>query len=375
MSKEDDELPWIDADLGESLAPRAFAPGEMIACEACVRANAPTRMNCLYCGAALPVADMTNDLRRPTLRPLETWEQGFNVVLMPHTAADDLSAAKNDSSAKKNDSSAKKNDLGAAKNELSVDNLSEAARLLRLEAGQLREMLGAGAPLPLARVASRDEASVVERRLGALGCRVETVADEELGVETHAPKRIRRLEINSDALTGWTSAESVAERVEWTDITLLVAGRIARKRIEVEERRGGGRGADAEVVETREFHTDESALDLYLAGSMVNWRIMAENFDYSCLGAEKSLTAAENFKRLSETLRARSTAAAFDDSYRSVRTFLKFAWPLAEQTEAGSLKRIRPGRYNAEAVTSMTNETQFTRYGRLLQYFRLRDRR
>jgi hypothetical protein len=353
LSKEDDELPLIDEDAGAQSVPRAFTPGEMVACEECVRANAPTRMNCLYCGAALPVADAANDLRRPTLRALEAWEQGFNVVLVPQGAV---------------------GDPGGAAGEPSVDNLSEAAALLRLEAGQLREMRGAGVPLPLARVASREEASVVERRLGALGCQVETVADEELGVEVHAPKRIRRLEIGADALTGWTSAESEPERVEWADLVLLVAGRIARKRIEVEERRGGGRrGGEAEVMETREFHTDESALDLYVAGSVVNWRIMAENFDYSCLGAEKSLTAAENFKRLTETLRARATAAAFDDSYRSVRAFLKFAWPLAEQTETGSLKRIRPGRYNAEAVTSVTNETQFTRYGRLLRYFQLRS--
>jgi len=346
LSTEDDELPLVDEDAGATLAVRTFAPGEMVACEACVRANPPTRMNCLYCGAVLPVSDAGQDLRRPTLRVLEAWEQGFNVVLVPQEAA----------------------------GELSVDNLSEAARLLRVEAGQLREMLRAGAHLPLARVASRDEASLVERKLGALGCQVETVADEVLGVEMHAPKRIRRLELGAEALTGWTSAESEAARVGWTESALLVAGRIARKRIEVEERRGAGRGKDAEVVETREFQTDESALDLYVAGSVVNWRIMAENFDYSCLGAEKVLTAAENYKRLLETLRARATAADFDDSYRSARAFLKFAWPLAEQTEAGNLRRIRPGRYNAEAVTSVTNETQFTRYGRLLHYYRVRSR-
>jgi hypothetical protein len=174
-------------------------------------------------------------------------------------------------------------------------------------------------------------------------------------------------------LIGWTSAEGAAERIEWSDIELLLAGRITRKRIEVEERRGGRKGTQqGEVVETREYHTDERALDLYFAGSIVNWRIMAENFDYSCLGADKSLTAAENFKRLSETLRAHAANAVYDDSYRGARAFLKFAWPLTEQTEAGNLRRIRPGRYNSEAVTNVTNETQFTRYGRLLHYFRQR---
>ena len=345
MSSKDDELPFIDEDAGTHSALRAFAPVEMVACEACLRANAPTRMNCLYCGAALTVADASNDLRRPSLRALEAWEQGFNIVLLPQPT-----------------------------NSLSVDNLSEAARLLKLETGQLREMTQAEIPVPLARVASREEATLVESKLRALGFQVEIVADELLAVETQAPKRIRKLEINSDALTGWTNAEGAAERIEWAGIALLLTGRIARKRIEVEERRGGRGGAQGgEVVETREYHTDESALDLYFAGSIVNWRIMAENFDYSCLGADKSLTAAENFTRLCETLRERATGAAYDDSYRGARAFLKFAWPLAEQTGAGNLRRIRPGHYNSEAVTSVTNEMQFTRYGRLLQIFRLRS--
>lgn len=345
MSSEDDELPFIDEDAGSTPAPRAFAPGEMVACEACLRANAPTRMDCLYCGAALTVADASNDPRRPSLRALEAWEQGFNIVLLPQAA-----------------------------DTLSVDNLSEAAQLLKLETGQLREMTQAGLrAMPLARAASRQEATLVESKLRALGCGVEVVADEDLAVETQAPKRIRKLEINPDALTGWTSAEGEGVRIEWAEIVLLLVGRIARKRIEVEERRGGRAGAQGgEVVETREFQTDESALDLYFAGSIVNWRIMAENFDYSCLGAEKGLTAAENFTRLSETIRGRATVAAYDDSYRGARPFLKFAWPLAEQTEAGNLRRVRPGRYNSEAVTSVTNETQFTRYGRLLHYLRLR---
>lgn len=345
MSNEDDELTLMEEDGGASMGMRAFAPTEMVACDGCLRANPPTRMNCLYCGAALPVSVEGDDLRRPTLRALESWEQGFNVVLAPHAAG-----------------------------ELSVDSLTEAAALLRLEAGQLREMAGARLRLPLARAATRDEAALVEGKLRALGWQVEIVADEELRVETDAPRRIRKLEIGADALAGWTNAEGEGVRVEWGQVTLLVAGRIARKRIEVEERRGGRRhGAEGEVVEMREFHDDGGVLDLYVAGSLVNWRILAENFDYSCLGPAKSLTAAENFTRLVETLRERAPLAVYDDSYRGARHYLKFAWPLSEQTEAGNLKRVRPGRYNAEAVTSVTNETQFTRYGRLLQYFRLRQ--
>ena len=340
MSSEDD-FPPIDEDASIEPAPRAFAPAEMVACDECLRANAPTRMNCLYCGALLPATDAARDLRRPTLRALEAWEQGFNVVLLPQPS-----------------------------DVLSADALAEGSSLLRLEAKVLREMAAAQTFLPLARTATREEAALIETKLRASGWRVEVVTDEELGVETHAPKRIRKLEFTNDALKGWTNADGEAETVAWSQVVLMLAGRISHKRIEVEERRS--RRSEGEVVETREFFDDESAFDVYVAGSVVNWRIMAENFDYSCLGAQKSLTAAENFKRLVETFRARAAAAVYDDSYRGVRHYLKFAWPLAEQTEAGSLRRIRPGRYNSEAVTSTSNEAQFTRYGRLLQHFRLR---
>ncbi|MGI9105932.1 MAG: hypothetical protein ACR2G4_06760 [Pyrinomonadaceae bacterium] len=343
MSTEDEDIPPFEEELSVPPAPRAFAPAEMVACEACLRANPPTRMNCLYCGADLPVVDASNDLRRPTLRALEVWEQGYNVVMLPQ-----------------------------AIEQISADAITTAVQLLHVEAGQLRGMAEAQTPLPLARAASRDEASLVERKLRVAGWQVEIVADQDLAVETHAPKRIRKLKIGDDALTGWTSAEGAAERVEWTRVELLVTGHIARKRIEVEERRS--RRAENEIVETREFHDDESVLDLYLNASVVNWRIMAENFDYSCLGAEKKLLATENFKHLVETFRTQAARAAYDDSYRSVRHYLKFAWPLAEQTQAGNLKRLGPGRYNSEAVTSVTNERQFTRYGRLLHYFRSRQR-
>src|SRR5215216_7357352 len=87
-----DEEDW---QTGDAFAPaprvRAFAPAELVACPACGRANAPTRMQCLYCGAGLPAAAGADDLRRPALRPLEAWEQGYNVVLLAGAeAAPDL---------------------------------------------------------------------------------------------------------------------------------------------------------------------------------------------------------------------------------------------------------------------------------------------
>ena len=328
---------------------RGFTPEQMIACDACARLSPPTRMNCLYCGAVLPVDETTAALRLPTLRPLETWEQGFNVILLPGAAATlDLSSTL----------------------------LAEAARVLRRTEApqQLREMIEARVELPLARAATRDDASLIENRLGVLGLRTEILADDILAVETQPPKRIRKLELLDDVLTGWTSVDGAAERVEWTKIILFVRGRIFTKRLEVEERYGRI-GAESEIADTRQLVADELVLDIYATEGVVSgWRIAAESFDFSCLGERKGLLAGENFGSLAQTLRERAPRALFDDEYQRVRHLLTAAWPLTERTESRGLRRERPGKFNTEAVTSMSNEAQFTRYARLRYYYAMRRR-
>ncbi|HEX8068687.1 MAG TPA: hypothetical protein VF546_01965 [Pyrinomonadaceae bacterium] len=324
---------------------RAYAAAELIACPACQRTNAPTRLRCLYCGAALPApAAGREDLRRPALRALEAWEQGFNVVL--HARAEDAP-------------------------ELPPETVAEAARLLRLEPDLFARVLAARTPLPVACAASAEEAAFVERRLGALGLACAVVADETLGVAAQPPQRVRRFEFDDAGLTAWSGAEGAPQTVAWGELVLLVVGRISRRQIEIEER--GGRRARGEIVATREFYEDESVLDLYTDEPARNWRVRAESFDYNCLGAGKSLLAAENFARLVAALRARAAAVVCDEDYQGLRHLLAAAWPAAEETASG-LRRGRPGRLNREAITTVSNETQFTRYGRLRQHLLLRAR-
>jgi hypothetical protein len=347
MPPPNDDKEWLESDafLAPQPSVRAFAPEELIACPACRRANAPTRRQCLYCGAGLPVSANADDLPRPAPRTLEAWEQGYNVVLLSRAEA-------------------------AA--DVAPDMLGAAAHLLRLEPEQLQRMLEARAHLPLARTAARPEAESLARNLAPLGLAVEIVADEALAVETRRPQRVRRCESTAEGLNAWASAEATAQRFAWSEIVLLVAGRISRREIEIEERRG--RRAQGEVVETREFYADESVLDLYTTEPGCNWRIKADGFDYACLGAQKSLLAGENFARLCATLSQRAATAVFDDAYTRLRHLLQAAWPVAEQTSSGGLRRDRPGRLHTESVTSVNNETQFTRYGRLRQHFVLRAR-
>lgn len=343
-------------------AARPFAPEQLVACESCLRANAPTRMSCLYCGATLPQTAESEKLRRPSLKKLEEWEQGFNVILLPR-----------------------------GERAPAPESVDEAASLLRLDASRLAEIVDARRALPLARASSAEEAELIVRRLGALGLSAEVFADEELARQ---PSRVRALTLEEDALVCWPGLGAGPRRIAWAEVLLLVRGRIVTKRVEIEERgkKVKGRG---EIVETREIAGDEAVLDIYAAPQSETYspseqsetssqsgpqseedcfRVMADNFDYSCLGEHKRLLARDNFVTLVETLRALARSAVFDDEYTSTRALLSAAWPPAERTASLGLRRERPGRLNTEAAILVTNEAQFTRYSRLRRRLALRGR-
>ena len=48
-----DNSELLNLETGTESRPRSFTPAEMITCDACLRANAPIRQTCLYCGASL----------------------------------------------------------------------------------------------------------------------------------------------------------------------------------------------------------------------------------------------------------------------------------------------------------------------------------
>jgi hypothetical protein len=341
VSGDDEEVQMTDEAGPRDADFRGFAPDQMVTCEACLRANPPTRTSCLYCAAALPTTELGDALRRPTLRRLEKWEQGFNCILMP-------------------DESDKPDDQA----------LKEMADLLRLRPEELKRIMEAGMPVPLARAATSDEAALIQRKLDALGVNVMIVPDQDLALEDSPPQRIRAMEFTTAELLAHSAGGGLrALRVPWTEILLLVTGRHLVRRIEVEERRG--RGTENEIAETRELSSDESLLDIYTTLDKGGWRIASDNFDFSCLSERKGLLVLENFSTLVEMLRARAPQARYDESYNRVRHALAAAWPLEQHTESRGLRRERPGKFNVESVTTSDNERQFTRYSRLRRYLKL----
>jgi hypothetical protein len=323
--------------------PHRFASEEMLKCEACQRANAPTRSSCLYCGAALPQTEASAALQRPALRPLEKWERGYNTVVAP-----------------------RQSEL------IGEDALTELASLLRLDRAELRRILSSEEVLPVCRAATAEEASLVERKLKALGLRrVWTVADEDLRTEELTPKRVRAIELTEEALVLHPTGGGAPGSLKWDEVLLFIVGRLMVRRVSIEERRGSRRREEQEILSASETHEDEAVLDIYSAET--GWRIAAAHFDFSCLGERKGLVAARNFPALVHELRKLAPRAGYDDSYRSVRGALSLVWKPEQSVEARGLKRERPGKYSTETMTTSGNEAQLTRYSLLRLYLRLHD--
>jgi hypothetical protein len=333
-------MPMLDEGLLQPTEPPGFAFDLMVRCEECLRANPPTRVNCLYCGKSLPSTETNAAFQKPALRKLEKWEQGFNNITCPDS-----------------------ND------EVSDELVKRAADLLRLEADDLRRIYQAKRPLPVARAATMDEVSLIERRMADLGLTTVVVSDEALKLEAQPPQRMRAFELNAERLIGHHLASAGLTSVGWSDISLVVQARLFVKEVELRERKS--RRAENDIVAARESATDEAVFDLYSQKEDGPWRIAANSFDFSCLGDRKSLLAVDNFTRLIALISERVPHVEIDDSYRVLRHALEPVWPTERQTEARGWHRDRPGKYSTGEAVISSNESQFTRYSRLCHYLKL----
>jgi hypothetical protein len=337
LPKDNENVPvpaWTTDDPNDPL-PSPFAPDQMVRCEACLRANPPTRLNCLYCAAALPLNEATLAMQKPALRPLEKWERGYNNILLPPAA------------------------------NLNEASLAEAADLLRLRVEDLSRILTATVPFPLARTATVDEAQLVERRLSKLGIDSRIMPDGESGPDEIV--KVRALEIDDEGVYAYQTPEAPAMHVPWSEFVLFVVGRLVSKRVELKEQKAAR--AENRILSDSEFSTDEMVVDFYNREQAAPYRIAANSFDFSCLGTEKGLLAAENLTRLVKSLRERTPKAEYDDLFNSLRRSLEAVWPSQQQNASSGWRRERPGKYSIGSVTERSNETQFLRYSQLRRHF------
>ena len=315
----------------EPTEPQGFVPEQMIRCEECLRANPPTRINCMYCNVPLPVTESSARLRRPVLRPPEKHQLGYNTIVLPCSEA------------------------------VSRDAIENAASFLRLKPADLERILGEAVPLPVARTGSCEEAELIADRLQTLGFRVITLNDEGLVV------RVRSLDFDESTFIINPGQTTNEVDVSWSNVVLLVTGRLVEKRVEVKEVKT--RRAENELLDTSELFTDEVVIDVYASEHSETWRIQANGFDFSCLGTEKSLLASENIRRLQTLLVANAKHTRLDDSYNLLRPLLDLVWGPEQETKSSGWRRERPGKLSIGMATIHSNESQFTRYSRLLFYF------
>ena len=332
MPKDNENIPFLGPV--EPSEPQGFSAEQMIRCEECLRANPPTRVSCLYCVAPLPLTETSARLIKPVLRPPEKHQSGYNNILLPHdqVVADSV--------------------------------IADAGALLKLSAENLRSCLSQSLALPVTRTASRVEAELVTDRLRELGLDCLTVSDDELG---DAVRRVRSMTFDDVSLV----MNHEQARLSWSDIVLIVTGRLFETRVEITERMT--RKPENEILDTSEFFSDEFVIDFYTATHSSTWRVGGSGFDFSCLGRDKALVVNENMGKLLEVIVQKATNAEVDDSYARVRNLLELVWTTQPETQSSGWRRERPGKLSVGVSTTRSNEIQFTRYSRLRYYLSNRN--
>jgi hypothetical protein len=308
---------------------KKFASDEMVTCDACLRANAPTRAQCLYCGASLHQTAASSEVETAAVE--ETAEKNHYVVV-------------------------------CARDGQSIDDaaVAQLAEKFQLKPEELHVALSAGAPLPLASTFSEDDATRIISDLKGIEMGSATVSAVTLNKDD-GQTNIRALEFDNDNVTAISKIGRQRLTARLNDIQLVVTGRLLMHRVEVDERRS--RSA-VKSLDRRELSQDQSLLDLYLNSSEAPWRIMVNDFDFSCLGERKGLTAFDNVRALVELLKDR-TPAQVNDSYARIRPVLANVWPLQNTASQSRSSRPRAGRNEFSTVTASDNETQFNNYSRL----------
>jgi len=244
--------------------------------------------------------------------------------------------------------------------------LDQLAKTIQLKNTDLKTVLISHSPLLVAR--THEKADKTVSTLREEGIEGLLITDEDLQLSV-GNRTIRALELTDEGLMGLPVSSAARLPARWDELRLVVIGRLQTHRSEVEERRRRG---GLKPIARREVADDESVLDLYVTSSAAGWRISASNFDFSCLGDRKTLTAFDNFRALINLLRERS-AIEIDESYLRMRPLLADVWALQQQTRKGAWRRSGAGKYDMSTVTTTDNETQFNNYSRLLWFLKMRE--
>ncbi len=303
----------------------AFRDDQMLACPKCARRNPPNRLKCVYCGDQLEIASDADGIKL-SMRKLEPWEKGFNVILESADAA----------------------------------RAEEIAAVVKLSPETVRQMIGSGLRLPVARVESDREAALLCESLSGAGAGCRTVSDESFAPDT-SPRRLRAIGFDGSDIEFRLFNEEETVRASRDSIVAIITGAVFERSVEATEKRKKGQ---TKMLDSTETASDEPLVDIYLDGDPVGFRISTAGFDFSCLGSEKSMLARTNLTRLAEKL-ASESGVTVNRGYLRVRELLGAVWEIDSRRDSLGMSRSSFGRFDLKSVSSSSNLRQFNRFSRL----------
>lgn len=309
----------------------AFDPSKMSSCHRCGRNNPPNRLICLYCGFEFETLPEGSELTDYSFRRLEDWEPGFNVILIPDTDSDDSP-------------------------------ISKAAKIVRIESEHLRTMMENGRSFPVLRLASEKHARHIELMLTDIGLHSKVISDESL-MPDRSPVRLRSIEINGPTISLIEFNTGANTEIDVEDLVLIVPGVISETTVDKLEKKG--RRGKSKVIDEYEASSDQPILDIYDRLDPAGFRVMLTGFDFSCLGANKGLIAAQNIKDLAGLLSHHAPQARLIDHYRSVREDLSNVWEITRRKDSKGLQRSGFAKLDFGNTETTSNLTQMNRFSRL----------
>ena len=222
-------------------------------------------------------------------------------------------------------------------------------------------ILQCGTPLPIARVESEKHADDVAAILAEFEIESTTVPDAALR-SASPPQRLRSIEFTDDKLVLQLFNVPELYSLDRDDLVLIVAGIVRETRTESLEKR---KRRTTKTLSETQTASDESVIDIYSRHDADGWRIRAHGFDFSSLGPDKSMVAAENMRTLLSRLAGIPGPVKLVEDFTSVGPLLEYCWPSETRRDALGLQRSGFARKDFASVSTTSNASQFIKYSRL----------
>lgn len=306
---------------------KRFEAEALVTCEGCDRQNPPDRSSCLYCGRRLSTVASDLSSIKPSRREIDEAEKAFIIA-------------------------------GSLNGKV-----REAATLFDIEAEQLDAAGASASVLPFGRFADRGEAEIfVGRAIGRdISCRV--IAEKDLDGE-RPPVRLRSISFMPKGIAVTEFNTGDVWRFHADDIRAVVLGQIELGRA---SSRSPHKSKDKSSYDNAEATSDFAVMDVHVSGE--SFRVMAAGFDFSCLGDEMNLLAANNIVSLGRRIASLSSGCRLCDDHHKIKKLLAHTWPVSVRAEADGLSRRKLGQVMLGKTVHTSNDVQFTRFSRLQYLF------